>query len=196
LDRWRINRDTREVGVPTPKETGDKEERTEVEKAPTAGDRRIYASNYRNKHKAHINKQRRAQEQEPLGAYKKARRRAKYKKQQWDISFDNWFQVWNACPKIFDDGLGIYQYAWQMRSGDIQKGTQMRRKDTNLGWTARNAEIVYRNQPIPVHGIVALWDYKRDEPTVPEWKLSASLEGIETEDARIAKINESIFKSD
>ena len=172
LDKWRVNRDTREgTGIERAtdgRQTGAKEPVSsadlKVSRTPSNEDRRIYAANYRNKNKAAINAQRRAQEQEPMGAYKKARRRARYKKQPWDISFDNWFHVWNSCPKIYDDMEGMYRHAWSMRSGDIQKGTQMRRLDTNKGWQVGNVEIVYRNQSIPAHGVVALWDYREDKP--------------------------------
>jgi len=164
IDDWRKRTiDTREVqddGGVSPKDV------PKLPSTPTkdVSTRRIYAANYRNKHKERINQQRRDQEQEPLGAYKKARRRAKYKKQKWDISFENWFHVWNSCPKIYDDEMGIYRHAWQMRSGDLQKGTQMRRIDPDKGWMVTNVEIVYRNQPVPAHGVVALWDYKRGKP--------------------------------
>jgi hypothetical protein len=168
LDKWKVSRDTRRIVEDEPARTrGD--EGTE-EAVPTAGEskitesRRIYQATYRNKNKASINAQRRMQEQEPVGSYKKARRRAKYKGQAWNISFENWYNVWNSCPRIFDDSLDIYQHAWQMRSGDIQKGTQMRRLDTNKGWQVGNVAIYYRNQRVPEHGIVAPWDFKLEKP--------------------------------
>jgi hypothetical protein len=168
LNKWREQRDTRLLEEQEEVPATSSERPRGAQKVAPSKNRKIYAANYRNKHKDRINQQRRDKEQEPLGAYKKARRRAKYKGQHWDISFDNWFQVWNSCPKIFDDSMGLYRHAWQMRSGDIQKGTQMRRIDADRGWIATNVEIIYRNQPIPAHGIVALWDYKRDKPSIPE----------------------------
>lgn len=126
--------------------------------------KRIYAANYRNKHKERINAQRRLLEQEPVGAYKKARRKAIYKKIPWEISYENWWNVWASCPKIFDDERGVYRQAWAMRSNDIQRGTQMRRINPDKGWYVSNVQIVYRNQPIPEHGIVAPWDFRNDRP--------------------------------
>ena len=178
LSTWRDHRDTRakEVKKETDHSIAELKARIETEtverEAENVITKRIYASNYRNKHKDTINKQRRLNEQEPVGAYKKAARRAKYKKQRWDITFDNWFHVWNSCPKVFDDSTNTYKHAWQMRGGgNLQKHTQMRRRDTNLGWIVSNVEIMYRNQSIPDHGIVALWDYQRDAPSIPEWEL-------------------------
>jgi hypothetical protein len=55
-----------------------------------------------------------------------------------------------------------------MRSGDIQKGTQLRRKDPHRAWLVSNVEIIYRNQPIPAHGIVSPWDFKRGKPVLPK----------------------------
>jgi hypothetical protein len=171
LDKWRIGNDTRRtMGVHGEESDGEGVQAEETTgsvrgtKGPNDVDRRIYAATYRNKHKEEINARRREQEQEPLGAYKKARRRAKYKHQAWDISFDNWFNVWNSCPKVFDDSVDVYRHAWTMRSGNLQEGTQMRRLDTNKGWQVGNVAIYYRNQRIPEHGIVAPWDFLNEKP--------------------------------
>lgn len=134
--------------------------RTDVERLT----KRIYAANYRNKHKERINAQRRLLEQEPEGAFKKARRKALYKKIPWELSYENWWNVWASCPKVYDEERGTYRQAWAMRSHDIQRGTQMRRVDTDKGWMVSNVHIVYRNQPIPAHGIVAPWDFRNDRP--------------------------------
>ena len=171
LDKWRVSRDTREAEGKQERGKEDSDHEAQVDKPGGIGkdgeeaiSKRIYQATYRNKNKDAINARRRDQEQEPVGAYKKARRRAKYKKQAWDITFDNWMNVWNSCPKVFDDSIEIYQHAWQMRSGDIQKGTQMRRLDTNKGWQVGNVAIYYRNQRVPEHGIVAPWDYTTNSP--------------------------------
>lgn len=164
LDKWRVGNDTRRAGEPNNPEDVGTEEGQPVKQGVLPENRRIYAATYRNKHKEEINARRRMQEQEPLGAYKKARRRAKYKHQEWNISFDNWFNVWNSCPKVFDDSVDVYRHAWTMRSGNLQEGTQMRRLDTNKGWQVGNVAIYYRNQRIPEHGIVAPWDFLNEKP--------------------------------
>lgn len=132
---------------------------------PDRETKRVYNNTYRNKNKKRINASRRVYEQTPLGAYKKCKRRAQSKKQRWDISFENWVQVWNSCPKIWDDELAEYRLAWTMRGNDIQRNTQMRRKDVSKGWIVSNVEIIYRNQTIPEHGILAEWDWKTNAPS-------------------------------
>lgn len=165
LDDWRQDRKNEPIIV---EEEVHKEVRKEVREHKTSkvdrAVKRIYDSTYRNKNKVRINAQRRQRDQKPLGAYNKARRRAKGKGQYWDLSFDNWLHVWTSCPKIFDDSVGIYRMAWTMRGGDIQRNTQMRRKDLSKGWVVSNVEIIYRNQPVPEHGILAEWDWKTNSP--------------------------------
>ena len=129
--------------------------------------RRSYDATYRNKHKARINMQRRERDAEPINVYKKSKRRAKERKQDWALSYPNWKTVWDACPRIWCDRNGMYKYAWDMRSGNTQLGTQLRRKDPYKAWIVSNIEIIYRNQPIPAHGIVSPWDFKRDKPVLP-----------------------------
>ena len=128
--------------------------------------KRVYNNAYRNKNRTRINAQRKRFDQTPQGAYNKCRRRATGKGQKWDISLENWVHVWSSCPKIYDDQVGEYRLAWSMRGNDIQQNTQMRRKDVSKGWHVNNVEIIYRNQPIPAHGILPEWDWGRKEPSV------------------------------
>ena len=147
--------------------------------------RRSYANTYRNKNKERINRLRRERDKEPRGAFNKARRRARGKGQKWNLTFDNWYQAWLACPQIFDDSVGYHRLAWDMRSGDIQKGTQLRRKDPHKPWQVTNIEIIYRNQPIPAHGIVSPWDFKRGKPVLPR----SIIDGIAEEKAQGEECN-------
>lgn len=126
--------------------------------------RRVYNNAYRTRNKDRLNAVRKRYDTTPKGAYNKARHRAIAKKQEWDISFKNWWQVWNACPKIYDDTMAQYRTAWEMRGSNINENTQMRRRDLGKGWIVSNVEIIYRNQPIPEHGIVAPWDWDRGCP--------------------------------
>jgi len=130
--------------------------------------KRSYANTYRNKNKERINKMRRMRDATPKGVFNKAKGRAKQSKQRWNLEFTNWWHAWNASPKVYDDSAGVYRTAWEMRNGDVQKGTQLRRIDTSKPWQVTNVHVVYRNQPIPEHGIIAPWDFKRSKPVLPK----------------------------
>ena len=169
LERWRLKQkivleELDDIEDDTREESDTTSAKTDGEDRISKEDKRIYNNTYRNKNKTKINRARRLYEQTPTGAYNKSKRRARSKKQEWTISLTNWVNVWSSCPKVYDDSTGTYRLAWTMRGGDIQKNTQMRRKDVSKGWMVGNVEIVYRNQPIPAHGILAPWDWKRNKP--------------------------------
>jgi hypothetical protein len=126
--------------------------------------RRVYNNSYYHRNKERLNAKRKAKRKTPRAIFKKCRRKASERKQAWTLTYEQWLAVWQACPKIFNDISGGYEFAWNMRGPDVNKNTQMRRIDTRKGWTPSNVTIMYRNQIVPEHGILSPWDWKTNRP--------------------------------
>ncbi|PWG73659.1 hypothetical protein DF186_21915, partial [Enterococcus hirae] len=70
---------------------------------------KIYDARWRAKNKAKLNRKERIRDKTPSGAFQKARKKAKWRKQGWEVSFKKWWQMWEEAPEFEDpDRPGVF----------------------------------------------------------------------------------------
>lgn len=126
-------------GPGRPKGSGPLQKKTEEERRQ----RRIYEATYRNKNKAKLNRKRRLRDSAPPGAYRKAVRRAKYKKQPWNLTMEEWFGLWDEAPDVIDPDRGFLVRPWAVRGSNPYRNSQMQRVDQDGPWEVGNAGITF-----------------------------------------------------
>lgn len=119
---------------------------------------------YYEKHKVRIRALRRLKRQIPQHAYKKAKRAAEYNKISWNLSYEEWFSLWENVPKVYDRDSGFFRTAYSLRGAHVNKCTQMGRLSMDKGFELGNIVILYKNQPIPDSGVVGDWDMTNARP--------------------------------
>ena len=130
--------------------------------------RRKRQRRYYEKNRERLNRKRRGYLQSPKGQWTACKRRAAKAGQAWELSFEDWWELWTEAPKCFDLEANLLKPAYLLRGNNPIKNTQMRRKDTSKGWTVDNVEIIYKNQPIPESGMVPDWSV--DEGRALTWE--------------------------
>ena len=125
---------------------------------------RARQSRYYKRNKERIRAARQLKRQLPEHAYAKAKRKARERDIDWTLSFEEWLEVWESCPKVFDKDSGFWVPAYQLRGGNVFENTQMARADLDKGFTRQNVYISLKNQPVPEDGIVGDWDIANNRP--------------------------------
>jgi hypothetical protein len=114
--------------------------------------RTIYDRRYRTKNRFELNRREREYSRTPKGAYAKARKKARERKQEWTFSFKTWWQVWTSAGEFEDpDRPGITRPAWELRGSNPFKDCMMTRVDTSEGWSPCNVEIKQAPQDYERH---------------------------------------------
>lgn len=103
--------------------------------------RSIAQSKYHRKHKSKLNYRRAQRARKPEATFKRCKRRAQLRGQEWDLSFDEWWSVWKGSPDVWNPSKGFFVPAWEMRGGNHKTDTQMIRLDPNGKWCVENVSI-------------------------------------------------------
>jgi hypothetical protein len=117
------------------------EKQVEVEEHNRTIRRALAQSRYYEKNKAKLNHRRVLRARQPKATFKRARRRAELRGQEWNLTYDEWKSVWQEAPQIVDPKRGFLVDAWDLRGGDFKKDTQMVREDTSRPWEVGNVRI-------------------------------------------------------
>jgi hypothetical protein len=113
-----------------------------------AHNRAVAQHKYYLKNKEELNAKRRLRNITPKYAYRKSKLRALANEQQWDFDFDSWIEMWLTVPRVVNPKTGFLVTAWSMRGPNASRDTQMVRRDTNLGWSPENCEILFKGEPV------------------------------------------------
>ena len=100
--------------------------------------RALAQARYHRKNKARLNQARIKRLRWPKPTYERAKRRAERRGQVWDISFDDWWDMWQNAPRCWNPEKGFWDTAWNMRGGNPRTDCQMTRKDTDGPFSADN----------------------------------------------------------
>jgi hypothetical protein len=103
---------------------------------------------YHRKNRERLNRARAQRARSPEYVYKRAMRFAKEKDQQWDFTFDTWWEKWSTAPKVKDEGSGFMVPAWNKRGPNWLQHTQLTRIDQSKGWSVENTEITLNGIPL------------------------------------------------
>lgn len=125
--------------------------------------RRVYNGRYYNKNRARLNRRRNERHATPRGAFLSTRQRAKWREEEWTMSFEEWTRLWMDAPDVWDVGMKMYRRPFSMR-GRGPNCVQLCRKDLDGPWSIENVEIRYKNQKVPADGVVPDWDFAESKP--------------------------------
>jgi hypothetical protein len=126
--------------------------------------RRASNRRYHQKNKDRLNVRRRERAATIRGTFLAARHRARSKDEGWELSFEEWENVWESAPDVWDEQAKLYRRPFAMRGRSPSKCTQICRKDTNKPWHVDNVEIRYKLQAVPEDGVVGDWDLEKARP--------------------------------
>lgn len=101
-------------------------------------------SDYYRRNKKVLNEKRRLRNNTPEYAFQKARQRAKDTGIPWELTIEEWVDIWNDAPRVVNPANGYLVPAWQLRGSNPQECAQMVRRDSSKGWTSGNAAIAYK----------------------------------------------------
>ena len=108
-------------------------------KAKQRANRKYYEEN-----KARLNEQRRLNARKPRGAFLRARKKARERGEEWELTFEEWKDLWfDENTKFRDPKDGFVKQAWKLRGSNYKTCTQMRRRDTDASWNRENCRIVF-----------------------------------------------------
>jgi hypothetical protein len=108
-----------------------------------------------NKHKEKYNAQRREQAATIAGRYKSSKTKALQVGQEWNLSQDEWQNIWMDAGWVIIPGtvspsspMGVRRTAYAMRGPNKFTNTMMARTDLNDAWSVENCYIVFRCAPL------------------------------------------------
>lgn len=116
------------------KELEDKELEAKIAKAQ-------YNARHYRKNKKRLNAARVKRMRWPKPTYERAKARALRRGQEWDMTFEEWKEVWDSAPRCWNPEKAFWDTAWNMRGGNHTTDCQMVRLDTEKGWTKENVRI-------------------------------------------------------
>ena len=119
---------------------------------------------YYEKNKEELNRKRRAHLRSPKGQFGSCKQRAKRRDQEWNLTFEEWWDIWCDAPNVFVEEERLHKPAYMARGNNPLKHTQMCRLDTSEPWEVGNVEIRFKNQPIPKSGMVPDWNIDEGRP--------------------------------
>ena len=102
---------------------------------------------YHQKNKKKLNYRRKLRARKPEATFKRARRRAELRGQEWKLTFEEWWKIWQEAPEMMHPTKKYLVPAWEMRGGNYKTDAQMVRLDTDLPWEISNVTI-----QTPQHG--------------------------------------------
>jgi hypothetical protein len=123
------------------------------------------------KNKEEVHRKKRMRYNTPRGAFYHARASAKARGEEWEMELEEWYQVWEEAPDVFDDRVGYVRRPFAMRGRSPYKNTQLCRVDTSKPWAYDNVEIRYKLQPLP-----------EDSSPVPDWDVVRGAPEIDIEE--------------
>ena len=108
-----------------------------------------------NKHKEKYNAQRRAKASTIAGRYHTCKTKAVKIGQGWDMTEEEWQQIWIDAGQVIVPGtvgpsnpLGMRRTAYAMRGPNKLSNTMMARKDLAQPWSVENCYVVFRSEPL------------------------------------------------
>lgn len=103
---------------------------------------------YHEKNREHLNRGRALRARLPKSVYCRAERRARERGQEWEFTFEEWWDMWENAPTVLDERTGWMRTAWSMKGGDYRNDTQMMRRDVYGPWNLSNCYIGRNGEPI------------------------------------------------
>lgn len=103
---------------------------------------------YYEKNKEHLNRLRVIRGRTPKNVYRKARKRAIERGQEWLFSFEEWWSMWSSAPRIKDPRDGFTKPAFECKGGNYLTDTQMCRRDTDGPWSPENCFIALNGEEL------------------------------------------------
>ena len=103
--------------------------------------RSLAQARYYEKNKRKLNYHRTVRARQPLATFKRAKRRAELRGQEWTMTFDEWRKVWSDAPDVMHPVKKYKVPAWEMRGGNYKTHTQMVRIDPEGPWSVENVRI-------------------------------------------------------
>jgi len=105
-------------------------------------------SRYYRKNKSKLNRARAIAARRPMETYKRSERRAKNKGQTWDLTFNEWWDLWTGAGKVRSEDTGFLIDAWDARGSNPATCTQMQRRNLNGPWSRSNCFIGYKGREL------------------------------------------------
>ncbi len=103
--------------------------------------RALAQKRYYEKNKARLNHKRAKYLRRPKPSYHRAKRKAERRGHVWELTFEEWWNVWATAPRVWNDEKAFKDTAWNLRGSNHSSHTQMVRIDTAKGWTKDNVRI-------------------------------------------------------
>lgn len=141
LEAGVIKRRKRKVKPPLPSER-DPERAREVAKKYSS---RRTNKRYYQKNREKLNSRRRARAATLRGTFLTSRARAKRRGQNWEITQEEWNQIWGDAPDIYDETLMYKRRPFVMRGPNPHQDVQFARIDDQGSWRYNNVCIKYKD---------------------------------------------------
>lgn len=103
--------------------------------------RSLTQAKYYEKNKKRLNHLRIKRLRKPYPTFQRSKRRAERRGQEWDMTMDEWWSVWQSAPEVWNPDKAIWDVAWNLRGGNHTTDCQMVRIDPEKGWTKDNVRI-------------------------------------------------------
>jgi hypothetical protein len=100
------------------------------------------------KNRDRLNRERAMRQRQPHEQYRRAKDRARRRKQEWDFTYEDWVSTWEEAPRVWNPRKGFYDTAWNLKGGNYLTDTQMCRIDTRGPWAPDNVFIGVGGKPL------------------------------------------------
>jgi hypothetical protein len=100
------------------------------------------------KNRERLNRERAMRQKRPHEVYTRAKARAERRGQEWKFSYEDWVDVWDSAPRVWNPRKAFYDTAWNMKGGNYRTDTQMCRIDTDGPWATDNVFIGINGHPL------------------------------------------------